>query len=234
VCIWVSRVNIKEDMSFSKFLVKATDANVLARIAREITGDYDDDDLNDEEEKKQPKNVTTHPSPTLEKVLSPFWTIDKTDTCTNGWTCTVAFFKDSLESGEFDFDFSTDEGMAKLRVIFEQLRKLTGAARLSSTSSLGGALVKFNRMIKNRWVKEGFSEKDRDEKRSPIGLAKAILVRTQGEAYRERERDDRAQMDKLNDAYEMQWSDVQTVATKWAENTIGGKRGAVQKLMQFN
>jgi hypothetical protein len=34
----------------------------------------------------------------------------------------------------------------------------------------------------------------------------------------------------LNDAFEVNWSDVHKWGTKWAENNIGGKKGAVQKL----
>lgn len=231
------RKNKKTMSDFEHFLNEVTDANILAKIARDITGEYDDDDENAEAEgpkEQKKKNDKSFPSPTLKRVVQTYRPYDSKDPCKTAWGCTVLFFKEALEDGELDFgleDGINDIGMNKLEKVFKQMRALTGAARLSSTSALTGALGKWTSMLKKHWVPRGFSDNDRDIAKSPIGLAKEILVRTQGEAYAERSRGDRARLDKLSDSFIEKWSNIQRVATRWAQNKEGGKTEAVQKLM---
>ena len=74
---------------FFTFLNEVTDAVVLSKIAREIRGNYDEEQ---DEEVKDRKNQKKHPSPTLRRILSRHWDIDDDDTCNNEWTCFVALF----------------------------------------------------------------------------------------------------------------------------------------------
>jgi hypothetical protein len=90
---------------FYSFLNDVTDANILSAIAREVKGDYGNEQ---EEEQIEPENKVQqkHPSPTLKRILAPYWKIEEKDTCRNEWTCTVAFFRSCVIENE-NMDFGT-------------------------------------------------------------------------------------------------------------------------------
>ena len=136
---------------FYSFINDATDANVLSSIAREVKGDYGND--KEEEEKEPEKKVQQkNPSPTLKRVLEPYWKIEAGDTCRNEWTCTLEFFRSCVGDNQ-NMDFGTDAaGLAELAFWLEKMRLLKTAANLSTTSSLSGAFVGLNSILKSYWI----------------------------------------------------------------------------------
>jgi hypothetical protein len=184
---------------FYSFLNDVTDANILSAIAREVKGDYGKDK---EEEEIEPENKVhqKHPSPTLKRILAPYWKIETGDTCRNEWTCTVAFCRSCVEEEHMDFG-TTAEGLGELAFWLEKIRLLTTAANLSTTSSLSGAFVSLNSILKSYWVPKGFAPTDRDATKSPIGVAKNILVRTMEQAHADQMRADIVRRAKLEDKY---------------------------------
>jgi hypothetical protein len=96
---------------------------------------------------------------------------------------------------------------------------------------LSGAFVSLNSILKSYWVPKGFAPTDRDATKSPLGVAKNILVRTMEQAHADQMRADIVRRAKLVDKYEMDWSRIQTIVRRWAAKDGIGKKAYTKILM---